>query len=153
MAKAVMIITDGTVKMSLGSTVPPDWTAVDDFKCQVSEASISVSEQTATAAATYCEGETDIVRPSKWSVTLAGLQDWNADTDSVSMFLFDNDAAAGWIQIAIPDVTGTGNDIATATAPVTFRAGQFAGPAGAPLEFSTTLPCSAKPTIVKSSVA
>lgn len=153
MAKMVMLITDATVKLSLGSTEPVDWAVVDDYKCQVTEASINMQEQTATAAATYCEGETDIARPSKWTVTLAGLQDWNADADSVSMFLFDNDAAAGWIQIAIPDVTGSGNDIATATAPVTLRAGQFSGPAGSPLTFSTTLPCSAKPEIVKSTVA
>jgi hypothetical protein len=106
-----------------------------------------------TVPATYCEGETEENALSKWAVTLAGLQDWNADADSVSMFLFDNDAAAGWIQIVIPDVTGSGNDIATATAPVTFAAGAFSGPAGTPLVFSTTLPCKAKPEIVKSSVA
>jgi hypothetical protein len=153
MAKLVMLITDATVKIATGSTEPADWSVVDDFKCQVTEASIGVQEQTATAAATYCEGETDHARPSKWNITLAGLQDWNADADSVSMFLFDNDANPGWIQIAIPDVTGTGNDIATATAPITIRAGQFSGPAGTPLVFSTTLPCSAKPEIVKSTVA
>ena len=153
MSKHVIQITDSTVKIAVGATEPADWAVVDAYSCQVTEATINAQEQTATVPATYCEGETDIARPSKYTVTLAGLQDWNADADSVSMFLFDNDAAAGWIQIAIPDVTGAGSDIATATAPVTIRAGQFSGPAGTPLVFSTTLPCSAKPEIVKSTVS
>jgi hypothetical protein len=148
-----MMITDVIVKISAGGTEPVDWTAVDDFKCQVTEATINAEAQIATAPDTYCEGATDITKLSKWSVTLAGLQDWNADTDSLSMFLFDNDASPGWIQIVIPDATGTGSDIATATAPVTIAAGSFSGPAGSPLVFSTTLPCSAKPEIVKSTVA
>lgn len=152
MPKHVMMITDSVVKMAVGATEPVDWATVDAFSCQVTEASINAQAMTVTVPDTYCEGETDENKLSKWSVTLAGLQDWNADTDSVSMFLFDNDAAAGWLQIVIPR-QGSGEDIATATVPVTFAAGTFSGPAGQPLVFSTTLACKAKPTIVKSTVS
>lgn len=147
MPKNAIVITDGTVKFVLGAAAPV-WTGAVDASCQIISAAVTVSPVTSTAAATFCEGETDVVGNSKWNVELSGLQDVTEAT-GVSMFLFTNDAALGWVQIVGPDKDAAGQKKVTVEAKVRFVAGDILGAAGSPLEFSCTMPCQQKPTVVQ----
>ena len=146
MPKMVVQITDATVLFSLGEAKPADWTTPDvDASCQVTSAAVVANPVTATAPATFCEGETDVVGKSKWQIDLAGLQDVT-DPDGLSMFLFENETAAAWVQIKGPnDEAGAPN--VTIEAPVRLQAGNLLGDAGTPLEFTASMPCQAKPTV------
>lgn len=154
MAKHVMIPTEGAVKMAVGATEPADWAVVQDWKCQITLAQMNPETRNVTTPPNWCgDPETDHPQPSKWAIQLDGLQDWNADANSISEFLFDNETSVGWVQLVSPDNTGSGNDISTLTAKVTFVAGAWGGAAGQPSTFSVTLPALQKPTTAKSTVA
>lgn len=154
MPKIALTITDATCQFALGETEPPDWDAVSgitDASCQVSSAAVVATPVTAQAAATFCEGATDLVGKSKWAIQVEGLQDVTTAA-GVSMFLFTNDASAGWVHLVGVN-TEAGATLVDIVAPVTFAAGNLLGPAGAdPLTFSATLPCKAKPTVTHSAV-
>lgn len=151
MPKKVLQITDATVRLAEGETKPADWETIQpSFTCQVTAASIEATPVTVTVPATFCEGETEIVGRSRWTLNLEGLQDWT-DAAGLSMFLFENETKPGWAQVVMP--TGDpGDPIATAEVPIRFVAGSFAGPANDPLAFSVAMPCQAKPTITAGTV-
>lgn len=153
MAKTVFLPSDGTVKLATGDT-EPTWAGVQDYKCQISVAQMNPEARSVTSPPNWCgDPETDHPQPSKWTIHLEGMQDWHADANSISEFLFDNETTVGWVQFAGPDVTGTGNDISTLTAKVTFVAGGWGGAAGQVATFSVDLPALQKPTTAKSTVA
>lgn len=152
MAKKVLTITNALVRLHEGDTEPPNWNTLPaSFACQVTEASITSTPVTVTVPATFCEGETETVGKSRWTVNLSGLQDWT-DANGLSQFLFDEETKPGWVQISMPTNTA-GDSVAVATAKVRFVAGDFGGPANDPLLFSVSMPCQAKPTITQATVA
>lgn len=154
MSATILRVTDAVVQFALGEDEPTSWTGEDSYECQVIEARIQASQVTTTAPATYCQGETDSLGLSKFSVVLQHLQDWTVAKASggLSQFLWDNDAAVGWVRISIP-TNESGDAVGVAVANVQFSAADFSGPAGTPLEATTTLPCLAKPEITTTTVS
>lgn len=151
MAKTVLRIVNGIVKLNVGATEPANWSSVTTaFQAQIVSGAFTVTDLSATADMTFSEPETDTVMPGKWALEIDGLQDWTEAT-GLSVFLYTNEAAAGWAWVQLP-ATGTGTKVSIAKAPIQFRAGAFGGKAGDPLAFTVSLPCQAKPTITQSTL-
>src|SRR5436305_14171113 len=96
--------------------------APTDFKCQVNSAEIQAQPKLQTVAATFCNPESQMPSATGWQLVLTFLQDWGA-TDSLSQYLFDNDAELKWFMLAPIDVTLAA--VPTATGQCWIVAGQF----------------------------
>jgi hypothetical protein len=124
----------------LTSTTP----APADFKCQVNSAAINAVPKLQTVPATFCAAETQVPAATGWQLVLTFLQDWGA-TNSLSQYLFDNDATQKWFQMTPNDVTL--DSVPGAKGQCWVVAGAYLGAAGAPVNAASTMPIAAKPTI------
>ena len=115
-----------------------------DYKCQVNSAEIQAQPKLQTVPATFCNPESQMPSATGWQLVITFLQDWGA-TNSLSQFLFDNDAELMWFKLAPIDMTL--DDVPEATGQCWVVAGQYLGAAGAPVNATSTMPVPAKPTI------
>jgi hypothetical protein len=118
--------------------------APTDFKCQVNSAEIQAQPKLQTVPATFCNPESQMPSATGWQLVITFLQDWGA-TESLSQYLFDNDAELKWFMLSPTDVTL--DDVPSATGQCWIVAGQYLGAAGAPVNATSTMPVPAKPTI------
>lgn len=148
MPAVVLTITDADCLFALGATEPPDWTTGgEDFRCQVTKAQLVAAPELADVPATFCQAATQVPGVTGYTLELSGLQDWT-EADGLSMFLFTNDAAEGWVKVTLP-TKASGAKTASVIAHVRFVAGAFGGEAGTPLTFDATFPVQGKPDVTQ----
>jgi hypothetical protein len=119
--------------------------APSDFKCQVNSAAINAVPKLQTVPATFCNAETQVPATTGWQLVLTFMQDWGATPDSLSQYLFDNDATLKWFLMTPTDVTL--DSVPAAKGQCWIVAGAYLGAAGAPVNATSTMPVAAKPTI------
>lgn len=117
--------------------------ATPTFECQVTSVALTPAAQTDTLAATMCRGESDVAKPSKWTLDLEILQDWVVP-DGVSFFLYDHDAEQMWFSVSY---TTSAPPVAEGECSIVSAA--FLGAASGPLAGTASLPCIGKPAISK----
>src|SRR5215467_5021940 len=147
-APYVITITDARVKFgdppASGSAYDIVAGDLDDYGCNVTQATIAASANTVDVAATFCSPASQTAAGSSFALTLEGMQDWGRDdgSDSLSEWLFKNDAARKAFALFLKDETDP-----KALGIVTVIAGDFGGTAGEPLTFSGELPILGYPDI------
>lgn len=139
MAQTVLVIKDATVQFAateLALATSPDYT------CQTTSAAINANPNLQTVPATFCSPESQAPATTGWELALTVLQDWGS-TDSISDYLFDNDATRAFFLIQPNDPAIDGM-----TGECWIVASTYLGDAGVVLTATVTLPCIAKPTRV-----
>jgi hypothetical protein len=118
-------------------------TTAPEFQCQVTSVALTPAAQTEALAATLCRAESDLAKPSKWTLDLEILQDWT-DPAGVSFYLYDADGLTKFFSVSY---SGTVAPIATGECSIVSAA--FLGAASGPLAGTASLPCIGKPAITK----
>ena len=122
-----------------------------DYKCQVSSAAIQAQPKLQTVPATFCNPESQMPSATGWQLVLTFLQDWGAAPNSLSQYLFNNDAALKWFLLKPIDVTLAA--VPGAQGQCWIVAGEYLGAAGTPVPATSTMPVPAKPILVPAVVA
>jgi hypothetical protein len=139
MAQTVLVIKDATLKLASSQAA---LTAAVDYQCQVVSAAVNAVPKLQTVPATFCAPESQAPASTGWELAITILQDWGV-TNSISQFLFDNDATSKWFRLQpnTPDAPGMEGQC-------WLVAGSFMGDAGTPLTATGTFPCLAKPAMI-----
>lgn len=138
MAQTVLVIKNATFKLASSQGA---LTSAPDYQCQIVSAAVNAVPKLQTVPATFCAPESQAPASTGWEVAITALQDWGA-TNSLSEFLFNNDATSKWFQIA-PNQP----DAPKMEGQCWLVAGSYMGDAGTPLTATATFPCLAKPTL------
>lgn len=139
---ASVIFSDTQAGLTTGTPV--------DYKCQVNAAEIQANPKLQTVAATFCNPETQVPSATGWQLVLTFLQDWGA-ANSISSYLFNNDALLKWFLIKPVDVALAA--VPGAQGQCWVVAGAYLGAAGVPLSATATMPLAAKPALVPAVLA
>lgn len=140
---ASVIFADTQAALTTGTPV--------DYKCQVNNAAINAVPKLQTVPATFCNAETQVPSATGWALALTFMQDWGALPNSLSQYLFANDAQLKWFLIKPVDVSLAA--VPGAQGQCWIVAGAYLGAAGVPVNATSTMPLAAKPTLVPAVLA
>jgi hypothetical protein len=140
MPRQTIVIEDAVVDF----TLTPPGTPVD-YSCQVISAAITPTPNAVDIPATFCAPASQTAAGSSFTLDLTFLQDWGA-TDSLSQFLYDNDATAG-VAFTVSGIAVASGTAVEAAGVCTIVAAAYGGEAGTPLQATASLPIDGKPTI------